>query len=97
MLSISSSSQNRRRAALSGARPDDERFGVQYSDGETEMCVEQPTLFGLHNNAEIGYLTSVCNNLFTTIMSMSGGGGGDGGGGTDKVKRLLHTDRKSVV
>jgi len=58
---------------------------------ETEMCVEQPTLFGLHNNAEIGYLTSVCNNLFTTIMSMSGGGGGDGGGGTDKVRNTMES------
>jgi dynein heavy chain len=56
---------------------------------EHDMCVEQPTLFGLHNNAEIGYLTSVCNNLFTTIMSMSGGGGGDGGGNDNKVRATM--------
>jgi dynein heavy chain len=56
---------------------------------EHDMCVEQPTLFGLHNNAEIGYLTTVCNSLFSTIMSMSGGGAGDGAGAGNKTRDTM--------
>mmetsp|Transcript_34548 Transcript_34548/g.103510 ORF Transcript_34548/g.103510 Transcript_34548/m.103510 type:complete len:2592 (+) Transcript_34548:5875-13650(+) len=41
---------------------------------------ESPILFGMHPNAEISLLISLCNNLFFTILSVSGGGGGGGGG-----------------
>ena len=50
---------------------------AQYID--TKMPKESPPLFGLHPNAEIGYLTSSTANLFSTIVSLGGGGGGGGG------------------
>jgi dynein heavy chain len=56
---------------------------------ETAMVPESPTLFGMHTNAEIGYLTTVTNSLFATILSMSGSGSGDGGGGEDKVVKNM--------
>ncbi|GMH84222.1 hypothetical protein TrST_g13493, partial [Triparma strigata] len=58
---------------------------------ETAMPPESPPLFGLHPNAEIGYLTSGTENLFFKILSI-GGGGGDGGsgGGGDIVKDTMN-------
>ena len=40
---------------------------------EEKLPVEQPAMFGLHPNAEIGYLTAVGETLFATILSVSGG------------------------
>jgi len=45
-------------------------------------------MFGLHPNAEIGYLTTQSETLFSTILSVSGGGGG-AGGADDKVKNII--------
>jgi dynein heavy chain len=45
---------------------------------------ETPGLYGLHPNAEIGFLTTECNTLFSTVMELSSGSGG-GGGGKDKA------------
>jgi dynein heavy chain len=61
---------------------------VQYI--ESAMPPESPILFGLHPNAEIGYLTSSTDNLFFKILSMSGGGGGSGGGKGDIVKDTMN-------
>lgn len=36
-------------------------------------------MFGLHPNAEINYLTSMCDSVFNTIMNISGKVGGEGG------------------
>ena len=49
---------------------------------ETSMPPESPLLFGLHPNAEIGYLTNSTEKLFFDILAM-GGGGVDGVGGDD--------------
>merc|ERR1719453_290645 len=50
---------------------------------------ESPLLFGMHPNAEISLLNSLCENLFFSIMSISGGGGGGGGSGKEeKVGQL---------
>ena len=54
----------------------------------SKMPKEGPPLFGLHPNAEIGYLTSSTGNLFTTIISLGGGGAAAGGGG-DVVKATM--------
>lgn len=43
-------------------------------------------MFGLHPNAEIGYLTTKGENLFDTIQRVSGGGGAAGGSEEDVVK-----------
>ncbi|KAG2769665.1 Dynein alpha chain, flagellar outer arm [Phytophthora cactorum] len=58
---------------------------------EKNMVPEAPPLFGLHPNAEIGYLTTTCETLCYTIVTIGGGAGGGGGGdegGGDKTAAL---------
>ena len=43
---------------------------------EEKLPIEQPAMFGLHPNAEIGYLTSLGETLFSTILSVSGASSG---------------------
>jgi len=50
---------------------------------------EAPTMFGLHSNAEIGYLTALGETLFTTILQCSGGSGGGGGKGQDAAVKAM--------
>ena len=57
---------------------------------DSAMPPESPPLFGLHPNAEIGYLTSMTENLFFKILSIGGGGGDSGGGGGDVVKDTMN-------
>jgi len=47
---------------------------------------ESPLLFGMHPNAEISLLNSLCDGLFFSILSISGGGGG--GGGVSKEEKV---------
>lgn len=61
---------------------------VQYV--EEKLPPEVPAMFGLHANAEIGYLTSTGEKLFNTILQCSGGSSGGGGAGKDdKVKEVI--------
>lgn len=46
-------------------------------------------MFGLHPNAEIGYLTNQGDTLFSTILEVQGGGGGGGGSAEDAVKSSI--------
>jgi len=55
---------------------------------EEKLPAEEPKMFGLHPNAEIGYLTTQGETLFSTIAEVSGGGAG-GGGDTTKVKQFI--------
>ena len=55
---------------------------------EEKLPIEQPAMFGLHPNAEIGYLPTLGETLFSTILSVSGGGGG-GGSGESAVKGII--------
>eukprot|EP00058_Branchiostoma_floridae_P010281 XP_002595769.1 hypothetical protein BRAFLDRAFT_200305 [Branchiostoma floridae] len=54
---------------------------------------ESPYLYGLHPNAEIGFLTITSENLFKTVLEMqpkdSGGAGAGGVTREEKVKGLL--------
>jgi len=54
---------------------------------------ESPNLYGLHPNAEIGFLTATSENLFKTILELqprdSGGAGGAGQTREEKVKQVL--------
>ncbi|ODN03963.1 Dynein beta chain, ciliary [Orchesella cincta] len=54
---------------------------------------ESPVLYGLHPNAEIGFLTATSENLFKTIFELqprdSSGGGGQVVTKEDKVKQIL--------
>ena len=62
---------------------------------EEQLPEESPPMFGLHPNAEIGYLTSSAESLFGTILALSGSGGGDdgddagGGGGGGGVGAII--------
>merc|ERR1719231_770118 len=49
---------------------------------------ETPLQFGMHPNAEISLLNSLCENLFFSIMSIGGGGGGGAGGGMTKEEKV---------
>ena len=51
-------------------------------------------MFGMHPNAEIGYLTLQCETIFDTILSIQGGSGGSAGSKDDLVMGLL-TDFKN--
>jgi hypothetical protein len=44
-------------------------------------------MFGLHANAEINYLTSLCDKIFDTIMNISG----KVGGGSSNENQLFNT------
>ncbi|XP_032221173.2 dynein beta chain, ciliary [Nematostella vectensis] len=54
---------------------------------------ESPYLYGLHPNAEIGFLTTTSDNLFRTLLEMQprDAGGGEGASQTreEKVKQVL--------
>jgi len=57
---------------------------------DTKLPKETPAVFGLHANAEIGYLTVETTVLFQTILEVSGGGGsGEGGGNQDEANMAL--------
>merc|ERR1712118_285020 len=56
---------------------------VKYID--EKFPPEVPQMFGLHSNAETGFLTNQGMNIFKTIQSISGGGGGGGGGDISAV------------
>ena len=62
---------------------------------------ESPYLYGLHPNAEIGFLTATSDNLFKTVLEMqprdSGGGEGSGGTREEKVSLGLLTEGIKVV
>uniref|UniRef100_A0A2K5EHK0 Dynein axonemal heavy chain 9 n=1 Tax=Aotus nancymaae TaxID=37293 RepID=A0A2K5EHK0_AOTNA len=63
----------------------------QYIDAE--LPPESPYLYGLHPNAEIGFLTQTSEKLFRTVLELQprDSQAGDGAGATreDKVKALL--------
>merc|ERR1719316_693028 len=48
-------------------------------------------MFGLHPNAEIGFLTNQGMAIFSTIQSISGGGGGDISAVSGNITSLLTT------
>ena len=56
---------------------------VKYVD--EKLPPEDPRMFGLHPNAEIGYLTQQGETLFSTILQCSGGSGGGGAKGKDAI------------
>lgn len=62
---------------------------------EEKLPAEVPQMFGMHPNAEIGYLTLQCETLFDTILSITAGGSGGGGGSKDDAIMNLITDFKT--
>lgn len=61
----------------------------QYEAKIDELPPENPNMFGLHSNAEIGYLTNLGESLAFTILQCSGSSGGGGGGGKDDAVNEL--------
>ncbi|KAL2077981.1 hypothetical protein ACEWY4_025666 [Coilia grayii] len=63
----------------------------QYID--EALPTESPYLYGLHPNAEIGFLTQTSEKLFRTVLEMQprDGGGGEGGASSreEKVRGIL--------
>lgn len=55
---------------------------------ETKLPQETPILFGMHPNAEIGYLTQTCDTIFATIMEISGSQAG--GSGSKKEQGVMN-------
>jgi dynein heavy chain, axonemal len=62
---------------------------------EEKLPKEAPVLFGLHPNAEIGYLTNTTAALFTSIITLRGGGGGgeDSAGSSVDVTLMTLLDK----
>lgn len=65
--------------------PDPAKFErQQYSNYiEEKLPGEMPAMFGLHPNAEIGYLTNLGETIFNTVLKVSGSAGG--GGSSDEM------------
>ena len=72
--------------------PNSDYVGYHNYINET-LPPESPTLYGLHPNAEIGFLTTTSENLFRTVLEMqprdSSGGTGAGASREEKVKSVL--------
>lgn len=71
--------------------PQPEKFNrdayVKYVD--EKLPIEDPRMFGLHPNAETGYLTSQGETLFFTILQCAGGSGGGAGGKDQIIKEMI--------
>lgn len=60
--------------------PDPSKHDYEQYKGyiDQKLPIESPILFGMHPNAEIGYLTTMCDTIFSTILAVQGGGSGGG-------------------
>merc|ERR1719188_2788341 len=58
---------------------------------EERFPPEIPQMFGLHPNAEIGFLTNTGVTIFKTISEISGGGGSGGGGDLNAAQAYINT------
>lgn len=71
--------------------PQPEKFNreayVKYVD--EKLPIEDPRMFGLHPNAETGYLTNQGETIFSTILQCSGSSGGASGGKDAIVKEMI--------
>jgi len=56
---------------------------------DEKLPADSPTMFGLHPNAEIGYLTNWTSSIFECILGLGGGGGGGGGSGGNSTKESM--------
>lgn len=56
---------------------------------DNNLAGDSPNMFGLHPNAEIGYLTNWTASVFGVILNLGGGDGGSGGEYFDFLSRNL--------
>merc|ERR1712070_553688 len=64
-------------------------FYKNYIEDPESFPIETPVLFGLHPNAEIGFLVQMGNTLFKTIIDLGGASSGGGEDGADPAKGTL--------
>ena len=58
---------------------------------------ESPYLYGLHPNAEIGFLTTTSDNLFKTVLEMQPRDTGGAGGGASSREEKVSGELKRAV
>jgi dynein heavy chain len=74
--------------------PDANAEGMDYEGyinyTNQKLPADSPSMFGLHPNAEIGYLTNWTSSIFDVILILGGGGGGDEEtGGANPIKEKM--------
>merc|ERR1711881_783214 len=69
--------------------PVDEDYNYYVNYIVEKFPTETPVLFGLHPNAEIGFLLDTGATVFSTILELKGGGGSGGSGGSDAEATLV--------
>lgn len=70
-------------------------FLLQYIDDT--LPAESPYLYGLHPNAEIGFLTQTSEKLFRTVLEMQPRDGGVGeGAGTTRDEKVKKTSKRLI-
>lgn len=57
---------------------------------DNNLAGDSPNMFGLHPNAEIGYLTNWTASVFGVILNLGGGDGGSGGEYSYFLRRNLN-------
>lgn len=76
------------------ASPSNHDYKGYHSYISENLPPESPYLYGLHPNAEIGFLTTTSENLFRTVLEMqprdSSGTGGSGTTREEHVRKLQH-------
>lgn len=77
--------------------PDPTKFDYDAYKGyiDTKLPIESPVLFYMHSNAEIGYLTNMCDTIFSTILDVQGGSGGAGKGDSGSMGILMDLKNRS--
>eukprot|EP00899_Mesostigma_viride_P003607 jgi/Mesvir1/13247/Mv18980-RA.1 len=65
---------------------------------EEKLPAEAPIMFGLHSNAELNFLTTLGDTLFTTTVDVASGGGGGKGSNKkeDAVRKALNDILESL-
>ena len=63
---------------------------------DEKLPQDSPTMFGLHANAEIGYLTNWTASIFECILSLGGGGGAAAGSSSSGVKDSMDYFMKTL-
>ena len=62
---------------------------------ETKLPIESPNMFGMHPNAEIGYLTAASEMIFNTILEVQGGATSSGASKKDQIVMSTLNDLKA--
>lgn len=69
---------------------------LEYLEHITEkLPLESPTLFGLHPNAEVGFLNAEASSLFTQYLELSGGA--SSGGGAAERDAKIESSLESIL